>query len=702
MLKPVSMVHLRVQVPSKDAAAATRCIAREGLLHLVDLAHGRVPGLAPPAGSEELLASFRDLARRVRQTAERLGAPLRETSGGIGEAEVASYAGERELVQERLARIQRPTDDAWRGRRDATERAARQRDLGGRVSLLRDAGLDPARVAKLRALELGIGVARAEDLERLAALVAPAPFTLVPLAKEGTAWVFAAATPSSARDRLDAALRVVACPRITLPSRPEDWDAASIARAIEEADCAAARHADDLARLAVEAAANLADLSARAETAVLLLQAQTQFATSGRFTVISGWVPAAESQHLTDALAAATERHAIVDVERPEEMTEVAAEHLRVPILFQNPLLLRPFQNLMRMYDTPSYREVEPTAFFALSFLIMFGLMFGDVGHGAVLFAAGFFLLRRFPRFLDYGILLMEGGAASALFGVAYGSVFGVEHLFPALWLRPLDDIARFMAVTAGLGVVLVSGGLLLNAVNSWRAGERASALVGKSGLLGAFLYWVALAMIARVALPRPWTVPTWAIVVLAGGAVALIAARPLLVRVLAPHTRSSHAHASGEDGPLWLTALVSSVEVVDTLFSFFTSTLSFVRVAAFAAVHAGILIALFALTDTLGRMRHGGNVAVVLTLVIGNALIILLEGLTVSVQVLRLEYYEFFTRFFRGGGEAYRPLMLRAAAPNAEKGGHHGGETKGGPRGGGSAGGPAAGAARPVGASVG
>ncbi len=95
---------------------------------------------------------------------------------------------------------------------------------------------------------------------------------------------------------------------------------------------------------------------------------------------------------------------------------------------------------------------------------------------------------------------------------------------------------------------------------------------------------------------------------------------------------------------------------------SYFANTISFLRVAAFALVHAGAFVALFALVDTLNRM-HGGEVLTLPLLVAGNALIILLEGLTVSVQVLRLEYYEFFGKFFRGGGEPYRPLMLRVGA---------------------------------------
>jgi hypothetical protein len=114
--------------------------------------------------------------------------------------------------------------------------------------------------------------------------------------------------------------------------------------------------------------------------------------------------------------------------------------------------------------------------------------------------------------------------------------------------------------------------------------------------------------------------------------------------------------------GPRWLRALESSVEIVDVVFASFTNTLSFVRIAAFAAVHASIFFALFAIADTVAQVRFGGPLSV-LTIVAGNAVIILLEGLTISVQVLRLEYYEFFTRFFRGGGDPYRPLSLGSQA---------------------------------------
>jgi V/A-type H+-transporting ATPase subunit I len=272
-----------------------------------------------------------------------------------------------------------------------------------------------------------------------------------------------------------------------------------------------------------------------------------------------------------------------------------------------------------------------------------------------VLIAAGYCLFRYIPRFLDYGILLMEAGTSSTVFGLLYGSVFGLETLLPRV-VDPLRDITRFGAAAIGLGIVLVTAGVLINIVNSWRVGERVAAVIGPHGVFGALLYWATLALIARAIVPAEWTLPDGVVFALVGLAAAILAGRPLIVRWLgAPRGAAAHEPAA----PRALAALEASVEIVDTIFSYFANTISFVRVAAFAAVHAGIFVALFALADTVAQVAFGGPLSVAV-LVAGNIAVILLEGLTVTVQVLRLEYYEFFSRFFRGGGEPYRPLMLR------------------------------------------
>jgi V/A-type H+-transporting ATPase subunit I len=177
-----------------------------------------------------------------------------------------------------------------------------------------------------------------------------------------------------------------------------------------------------------------------------------------------------------------------VEVLSPEAIPGAREGILKIPILFNNPYLLRPFERLTKAYGTPEYGEVEPTAFLALSFLLMFGLMFGDVGQGAVLFLLGYVIFRRFFRYTDYGIILMECGVASVIFGFLYGSFFGVENLLPVLWFSPMQDIAYFIKIAVLFGVGAISLGLILGFINSLRL---KTPRLPAAGLLAALIYWV-------------------------------------------------------------------------------------------------------------------------------------------------------------------------------------------------------------------
>jgi len=663
MFRSVPMVHLQVQVANADAAAVTRCIAKAGLLHLVDIAHGRALGEACATETRELLGAYRAIAHRIRRLAERLDGALPELSGGLDQEGELDLARERFHLEVQLAPLEEVIGSIWRQHVEARERAANARQASSRAERLRRADVDVARCNELRFSAITFGIAANDDLAVLAASLAPAPFAIIPLETMGSQALAAVVTPASGRERLNEALRLIAFEPVPLPSNAAAWKVDALSRELREAAELEQQAAEAIANQRKECLHLLAELSRRAEIGVLLLQAQTFFAAAGRFVVISGWIPAESAEAMQQAILSTTNQRAVVNFESPESLPEVFSGALRVPILHRNPLLLRPFQKLVQLYGIPSYQEIEPTAFFALSFLLMFGLMFGDIGHGLVLFSAGFCLFRYFPRFLDYGILLMEGGFSSVIFGTLYGSFFGISGLLPILWMEPIRDVHRFMSVAVGLGVVLVSSGLVLNTINTWRSGQRIDAVLGPRGLFGAFLYWVALALIVRAFVPRSWVLPTWALVLLLCASLLVLLIGPFLVSWF-EQERPSRMRAAA--GPRWLSALEASVEIVDTLFAYFANTISFVRVAAFAAVHAGVFIALFALADTLARVRFGSVLSIV-SLVAGNIVMIFLEGLTVSVQVLRLEYYEFFGKFFRGGGEPYRPLMLR---PRAQEGG--------------------------------
>lgn len=656
MLGSVPMVHMQIQVPSRESAAVTRHIAAQGLLHLIDIAHGRIAQTdAAPPGTREELAAFRDLVRRIRRVAERLEVALPDPTGALATTEIRDFADERRALDEQVRPVESAVDELWRRISDARARATRARQQETHAERLRRAAVDVVRLSGLRFATVSLGLIRTEELATLASVLAPAPFAILPLdISEGTV-LAAIAVPTAVCERLESGLRVVSFEPVSLA------DSAALTPDVAQAGVRDAEKSertavDELATLRSRILPSLVELARRSELGALLLQAQTHFAASGRYVVISGWIPEDQAERMTRAIVAVTEGRAVVDVEKPQDMPEALASALRIPILYRNPLLLRPFQMLVQLYGVPSYGEVQPTTFFAASFLLMFGVMFGDVGHGLVLFSAGYCLFRYLPRFLDYGILLMECGTASMIFGVLYGSFFGIEGLLPVLWMEPIRDLRRFMAVAIGFGVLLVSTGLVINIVNSWRSGDRATALLGPRGVFGAFAYWVLVALLARAMMPATFVLPAPLLLGMVIVPVLLIVFRRPIVRRIG---RGVPARVPEPDTPRWLLALEGSVELVDSLFSFFANTISFVRVAAFAAVHAGVFVAMFALADTLAHFRFGQPLGIV-TLVAGNVVMILLEGLTVSVQVLRLEYYEFFGKFFRGGGELYRPLMLR------------------------------------------
>jgi len=294
---------------------------------------------------------------------------------------------------------------------------------------------------------------------------------------------------------------------------------------------------------------------------------------------------------------------------------------------------------------------VEPTPFLAIGFLVMFGLMFGDLGQGAVLVGLGYVILRRFLRYTDYGIILMECGVSSMIFGLLYGSFFGVEGLLPVLWFSPLKNINYFMKISLILGVGIISLGLILSFINAVRLKK---GRLPAAELLAALFYWILAALGLRYLITGALVWDYWVSIVV--GAVSLVLIILFIVQRL--RVKPEKARPQGEGRGLHL--LEGAIEVVDGTVRYVANTISFIRIAAFALAHAGLFIAVFSLAETLGRMQ-GGGILYWLTVALGNVVIILLEGLVVSIQTVRLEYYEFLSKFFHGGGETFTPLERKA-----------------------------------------
>jgi V/A-type H+/Na+-transporting ATPase subunit I len=344
----------------------------------------------------------------------------------------------------------------------------------------------------------------------------------------------------------------------------------------------------------------------------------------GALALITGWVPRDDLPQLEAALREQIGERFFLATRNPEP-----SERARVPTVIEYRSWLRPFAALVRNYGVPRYGEIDPTLLFAVSFVLMFGMMFGDVGQGGVIALAGIVLWNRLRGFGPFAVAI---GLSSIFFGAMYGSVFGIEELIHPLWMSPMHDpvLMLTLALYWGIGFLLVA--TLLTVVNRISEGDVIGALFDGRGLGGLLFYAGALFAAWRSLYHGAFGAPE-------------IAALVLPMSVILGYKWHEHHNPPGER------ILVVLIEGLETVIGYFANTLSFLRVAAFSLNHIALFLAVFAIANTLGTGGHW------ITVVIGNIFVLVLEGAIVLIQVLRLEYYEGFSRFFSGDGRQFRPL---------------------------------------------
>jgi V/A-type H+-transporting ATPase subunit I len=327
---------------------------------------------------------------------------------------------------------------------------------------------------------------------------------------------------------------------------------------------------------------------------------------------------------------------------------------LPAPRGVQPPTLLRPspadaFQPLVDTYATLPYRDVNPSIVAGLAYVVMFGMMFGDVGHGALLVAFGAVLAwrrsARLARLRWAAPFVVGAGLAAMAFGLVYGEAFGPTGAVPTLWARPLDHATTLLYLSIAAGAVLLAVSYVLGTVNRWREGGAAHALVALSGLAGAALY-VGLALVAL-----GWYRHVAAVAVTGG----VLAAGGLTLGFL-----GLFAEAGGRAGG----AVQAGVEMFDGVVRLGTNTVSLARLAAFGLTHAALTAVVWTATAALWHRGGGMWFVAAAVFLVGNALAFGLEALVAGIQALRLEYYELFSRIFATEGRAFRPWHVPIRPP--------------------------------------
>jgi V/A-type H+/Na+-transporting ATPase subunit I len=362
---------------------------------------------------------------------------------------------------------------------------------------------------------------------------------------------------------------------------------------------------------------------------------------AGPSAALAGWTPRSEIPALAAALAPLGA--AVVPLPRPRWIQ---------PPTMPGGGRTRVSRTLVDTYGTVPYADLDPSRLAGLAYILMFGMMFGDVGHGAILLAAGLLLrggrIKKLAKLQRAWLFVSGAGLAAMVFGALYGEAFGPTGLVPVLWLEPLANPVPLLLAGLGVGAFLLAGAYAIGTINRVREGGWGYALYARSGIAGSMLFLAVGLLVWGLGTGTGLLTATAAVI--APGALVFIFIGLFV-----------------EAGGGATAAFQAGIELVDTVIRLGSNLVSFARLAAFGLTHAALLMVVWSGTTALWAPDWRAAAAILLFLA-GNAVTFALEALVAGIQALRLEYYELFSRIFQSEGRPFRPwspdLTGAAAAP--------------------------------------
>ena len=386
---------------------------------------------------------------------------------------------------------------------------------------------------------------------------------------------------------------------------------------------------------------------------------------------ITGWIPEGDSHQMMNDLDKLTEGRIAIRVYQPKEVPSVVRGEEKVPVKLKHGKLVGAFERMIFSYGSPLYGAIDPTPFVAIFFTILYGIMFGDLGQGLVFLIMGILMALKIIKVENwnrFAPIFMGIGVSSSIMGLITGEFFGTEAVLEpfarfvtGLFGEPRSPILKVMpssgdpnsvkvifgifGVTIALGVVINSIGLIVNFFNNILRRRLGSAFFGKNGLSGMLFYWYVIVFAVRLAfLHMSPQLFDWIII----GVLLFFAAFG------EPFERLFDGHRPLLENGFGAFIIGGVVELIEVISNYLSGTISFVRVGAFALAHAVLGFIIEMMSEKCGLV--GGSAV----LIFGNAIVVVLEGMIVAIQVIRLQYYEFFSKFFHETGLEFKPLEFR------------------------------------------
>ncbi len=342
---------------------------------------------------------------------------------------------------------------------------------------------------------------------------------------------------------------------------------------------------------------------------------------------LQGWIPAAEEERFRNGIARYSEHlYLIIRDPRPEELEEA-------PVILDNPEIVRPFEIITGLYGLPQPRSIEPTIFLAPFFFVFVGLCVSEAGYGLVVALLSLLYLKlarpkgETELFLK---LLFYLGLSNIVFGTLVGGWFGFP-IKPLLLIDPLKDPIPFMILALALGFIQVMLSTFLSLVKEYRSGNKVGAVAVKGG-------WLLLlpSLVGYLVLKKP-----------VFGILALVGAAGIVF------------FTSRSKNPL--ARFFSGLYALYGISGYLADTLSYSRILALGLSTGVIAMVVNNLFQIAWKIPYVGWLAAILVFIGGHLFNLGIGFLGAFVHSMRLQFVEFFTRFYQAGGKPFKPFKLES-----------------------------------------
>lgn len=347
---------------------------------------------------------------------------------------------------------------------------------------------------------------------------------------------------------------------------------------------------------------------------------------------VFGFVPVKEAKKFKKNLE--TIDQVEVDLKPPN-----SDARLEAPTLIKNGWFTKPFRIFVEMYGVPKYNEFDPTLFVAISYTLLFGIMFGDVGQGLLLSLIGYLAYKK--KNMQLGAVGIRLGISSAFFGLIFGSVFGNEEILkPFFNVMDAQNTMVLLMCAIGLGVILILIAMIFNTILNFKKRNIGEAIFSQNGISG-LIFYTSILLIAITSVFN-LNFDIYLMILIFSSLICIFLKEPLSRKL---EHKEMFPHGIGA----FFTE--AFFELFEICLSFITNTMSFLRVGGFVLSHAGMMLVVYTMAHMVGGIPYW------IILVFGNIFVMCLEGLIVGIQVLRLEFYEMFSRYYEGNGIPFKTI---------------------------------------------